>query len=672
MANQRYLTKSRFKLATECESKLFYTRKKEYADQSSDNPFLMELAKGGYQVGELAKYYFKDDRPVPSIESLDYNVALEQTNELIENGENYIAEAAVKFNNLFIRVDIFEINPDKKSINFYEVKAKSCNHNTEFIKTPQRGANAGIPSIATTWKPYLFDVAFQKYVIEKAFPAYSVNSYLMLINKDSVATVDGLNQFFKIKGDTSNFEIYTDPGLTKTQLGKEVLIKIQVDDEVDLIRNSPIESRAFSTIGFEKYVEELSNAYKLDRKIETPISKECKTCQFCAKPGQEAIGLKSGLQECWMQKLQIEKEQFDKAKVTEIWGGLAGRMSVVQNLMDQNRYFLDDVEEKELPGKPNGSFGLSPYDRRLKQVEYVKDNNEGFYFDKDGFNAELSSWQFPLHFIDFETASPALPFTAGAHPYEGIAFQFSHHTMDKKGKIEHKTQFLQTDRGINPNLDFVRALKDALSSDHGTIFRYHNHENSYLRMIRNQIFGMSDDSVQDRQELLSFIDSITQYKADGQLVTGDRNMVDMYKIVLNYYYSPFSKGSNSLKFILPAAINDSQYLHEKYSQPICGKSKEVSSLNFDEMTWIDASLKNDPYKALPKIFEGYSRDDLDDLFSGMDELADGGAAMMAYAKLQFFDTPEQQREAIRTALFKYCELDTLAMVMLMEFWMNEK
>ena len=54
----KYLTKSRFKLATECPTKLFYTGKQEYANTSLDNPFLEALADGGYQVGELAKHYF--------------------------------------------------------------------------------------------------------------------------------------------------------------------------------------------------------------------------------------------------------------------------------------------------------------------------------------------------------------------------------------------------------------------------------------------------------------------------------------------------------------------------------------------------------------------------------------------------------------------------------------
>ena len=51
----RTLSKSRFKEALECLTKLYYTGKKnEYADTQLDNPFLEALAKGGFQVGELA------------------------------------------------------------------------------------------------------------------------------------------------------------------------------------------------------------------------------------------------------------------------------------------------------------------------------------------------------------------------------------------------------------------------------------------------------------------------------------------------------------------------------------------------------------------------------------------------------------------------------------------
>ncbi len=54
MAKRRYLTKTRFKLATECSTKLFYTGKNEYANQNLDDSFLLALSDGGFQVGELA------------------------------------------------------------------------------------------------------------------------------------------------------------------------------------------------------------------------------------------------------------------------------------------------------------------------------------------------------------------------------------------------------------------------------------------------------------------------------------------------------------------------------------------------------------------------------------------------------------------------------------------
>ena len=50
MSKPRYLTKSRFKLALNCPTKLFYTRKKEYEDSSETDTFLEALAQGGFQV----------------------------------------------------------------------------------------------------------------------------------------------------------------------------------------------------------------------------------------------------------------------------------------------------------------------------------------------------------------------------------------------------------------------------------------------------------------------------------------------------------------------------------------------------------------------------------------------------------------------------------------------
>ncbi len=52
------------------------------------------------------------------------------------------------------------------------------------------------------------------------------------------------------------------------------------------------------------------------------------------------------------------------------------------------------------------------------------------------------------------------------------------------------------------------------------------------------------------------------------------------------------------------------------------------------------------------------------------EVAEGGAAAMAYARLQFEDITPAQREQIEQALLRYCELDTFAMVMILEAWLD--
>jgi len=42
------------------------------------------------------------------------------------------------------------------------------------------------------------------------------------------------------------------------------------------------------------------------------------------------------------------------------------------------------------------------------------------------------------------------------------------------------------------------------------------------------------------------------------------------------------------------------------------------------------------------------------------------AALVAYAFLQYVELPEKEREAIIDGLYRYCELDNLAMVMIYE------
>jgi hypothetical protein len=74
------------------------------------------------------------------------------------------------------------------------------------------------------------------------------------------------------------------------------------------------------------------------------------------------------------------------------------------------------------------------------------------------------------------------------------------------------------------------------------------------------------------------------------------------------------------------------------------------------------------YDLLPNLFGDFD-ESLDTLFED-DELKHGGAAMTAYAKLQFTEMSDLERKELRGALLKYCELDTFSMVLLYEYFMS--
>ena len=273
----RYLTKSRFKTALECHAKLFYTNKKEYANTKMEDDFLKALAEGGFQVGELAKFMFCADPVLDEITVIErtYEDALQKTNQMIADEKPVIAEAAVKFEILFIRTDLLKINYSKKQIELYEVKAKSFGNEKTFIS--KKG------ELNNKWKPFLMDVAFQKYVVQNAFPDFKVIAYLVLANKTQVSSVDSLNQMFKIKknGDETSIEIKS--GLKQADLGNIVLSAIKVEDEIDMIFNQPFVDENGVERSFAEYINYLSVNYNNDKKLFAEIGSKCKKCEFKAR-----------------------------------------------------------------------------------------------------------------------------------------------------------------------------------------------------------------------------------------------------------------------------------------------------------------------------------------------------------------------------------------------------
>jgi hypothetical protein len=644
----KVLSKSRFKLGLECPNKLFFTSDDRFVNQKNEDSFLQALAKGGFQVEELARLHYPGGIFI-NTEPYEYEKAFQLTKDALKQENVVIYEAAFLVDNYFIRTDILEKKGNK--IRLIEVKAKSFNPHDERLFIGSKGGLVG------GWKPYLFDLAFQKHIAKLTFPDFQYEAFFMMADKTKTAAVDGLNQMFRVPINGNPRTDIIKKITSIDEIGESVLSEINVDVIINGIIND--QYKYSDKIKFSEALVSFKKAYVNSEYYnwETKFSL-CRKCEFRATEEEKSKGKLSGFEYCLKKQHNWSDDDFKKPNAMQIWG-FQGK-----NLIESNRLLMKQLTENDFNIVPIVDK-ISPSERQWIQVKKAIANDNSIYIEKDGLKKEMSEWKFPLHFIDFETSTVALPFTAGRRPYEQVAFQFSHHVYYENGTIEHKSEFISNKPGEFPNFQFARALKKSLENDKGTIFRFASHENSILNAIIVQLLNSQEP---DREDIISFLKTITNStKNSAQVWEGERNMVDLNRVVKEYYYNPHTKGSNSIKAVLPASLNSSAFLRNKYSLPI--GEINLTSLNFDSnQIWLkieDGKVIN-PYKMLPPVFDGWTVVEKEENLSETEEISDGGAALTAYAKLQYQDMTEKERNQITKSLLKYCELDTLAMVMVYE------
>ena len=680
-------TKSAFKIALECPRKLYYYRNPgRYANADVEDEFLQALAEGGFQVGELAKIYCEVP-PENDVKEKDYDGSVARTKELMQQRHVNIAEAAFRFGNLFVRVDI--LRRDGHVIDLIEVKAKSWEPNEDSFVDTKGCVRSGIRS-------YVYDVAFQKYVVTQAlqelYPGetFTVRAWLMMADKSKTADINGLNQLFKIKKVGNRAEVVRDDNID-TVLAKSrvnVLTAFDVDELCDRVIAGETGEQSkedfMLDMKFLDYVNAMTEYYcKNEPFLSITLGSKCFKCQFQSNGSD---GKMDGYKECWCNAANFTNKDFAQPLVKDMWK----QYVKTDKWIKDGIYKMADITEDMLKRHTSKKApGLDHLERKWLQIAMATGNKDlladyasdildcGAYLDVDGLREEMEKWQFPLHMIDFETTAVALPYYVGMRPYEQVAFQFSHHIIEKTADggytIRHAGQYLNQDVSKFPNFEFVKALREQLGHDEGTIFRYSHHENTILNAIRRQL---DESNESDKDELIAFIDEIT-HDSENSREGGPRDMVDLWEVVKSYFYEPREMGgSTSIKVVLPAVLNISQFLKNKYSQPIYGK--EIPSLNIPSakpIAWITydpTGHVENPYHLLPSVSSLLGLVGInDDMLESEDDdmtIANGGAALTAYNKLMFSDSDAVQTKALRKAMLRYCELDTMAMVFIWEFF----
>lgn len=637
------LSKSRFKIALECPRKLVYSTDSRYANSKNSDDLLKALAEWGHQVGALAKLMYPGGIEIQEGSS---EAQIRETERQLEQEEITLFEPTFRHGNLLIRVDVLVKRGN--DIQLIEVKSKGFNSAKDSFRA-QRSP------IEKEWRPYLYDVAFQNMVLEQCHPEWRITPYLMLLDTSATASLPGVGSQFEIKRHGSRVEVATHQGFDPASLAEPLLKAHDVTNEVKTLRENLVETPA----GEQKFgdlINWLAGELAEGKDIVPYIGSQCKKCEFYCDPSERTVDCRSGWAECLELKYQ-RKITFPRPE--SVFG--LYKHSKAATLLRANRIALAEVDTKDIQvNEEPGNISLTQ--RHVLQIEEAKGEGKAIFLETANLREAFASWRYPLHFIDFETARPALPFHKGRKPNELILFQFSHHVLHENGQLSHANQCLIAEPGDDPSIAVVRALRDALAGNDGTVIHWWDHERTVLKGLRKRIEASAEV---DRDELVAFIDAMAE---DGG------RLADLGKLISRTAFFKGTNGRSSIKKVLPAILEHSDYLKQRYGQPVYGTS-EMPSLNFPKEGWtwlkeLDGHVQ-DPYKLLdPMPFESEilnAIEDAEEDDEGSQEfIANGGAAMVAYGKLQNPDLSQGERSSIEAQLKRYCELDTLAMVMVYE------
>jgi len=634
-----HLSKSDFKLGRTCPTKLYY-RKMRYPSAKDENAYLELLAEGGYMVEEIARCIHPNGVEVAHGGGTEE--AVRETERLLEEGCTELFEPTFLDAGRLVRVDVFRMFPQTRTIELIEVKAKSWDSDAErpFL------AKRGVRGIRSEWDEYIADVAFQTLVLRDVFPDYRIIPYLMMPDKAKTTSINLLYRHFEVsrrdveRADGRTFRTYdvSFRGDASALLADNFLAKVNVSEEVMLVEEEVRAATAvlLGTLAPGPGGDEPGPGGAAPRRSPPQLSAKCRDCEFRTAPYAE-----SGFAACWGELGAHEHHIFD-LRFGTLLRGVDG--TLFNEMIARRATSLFDIDEAEVCGK-KGAVGT----RNERQLLQLRHTRAGTEYVGEGLGREMSAAEYPLHFIDFETSSLAVPYHAGMRPYEQIAFQWSCHTVAEPGAPPRHAAWLHGEpddgpggegQGVAagqggapvgfPNFEFARTLR-AQIGESGTVLIWSHHEKTILKTIRGQMTSRGGVPT-------GLADWITR------LLDGSR-MLDMEKLCEAYYFHPRMKGRTSIKNVCDAIWQSSPAIRQAFPEYIASDG---------------ANGHLSPYASLPPVeIEGTRLD-----------VSVGTDAVRAYESMMYglHRSDAAARAALRAALLRYCQLDTAAMVMIWQYW----
>lgn len=605
------LSKSDFKAASDCPAKLYY-REKQYPSTKDDDPYLKMLARGGYMVEAIAKMLH------PGGLHLEYGGNFHEdaakTMEALQAKDVTVFEATLLSGRKLARADIIEKRGN--TIRLIEVKSRSFDSSENLARILEKKGNSFRGKkkpfdVTPDWLPYIEDVAYQTMLLRELMPDCEVIPFLALVDKTKRISVDELPRFFRVVPEPGSDGARRDHkiqfvGDAEALRGDGLIAEVDVSCEVnDVMESVHLQSDVFAA-SLEAEVTKLPAEPGL----------HCAACEY------RSLGLvqPDGFSECWGELANIFPSVLDLYNASSVGGR---DTPLLNEMIRQGKASLLDIPEMAL-GKKNGELGVIG-SRQLVQLQNTRANS---VWHSPELRTSMQSVQYPLHFIDFEACRLAIPPHVKMRAYGQLAFQWSCHSVSALGAEPTHAEWLN-DRDFWPNGEFARSLRKQVG-DTGSVLTWTTFESSVLKAVADELHIFSEYD----PELSAWI---------ADLVTSGR-VVDMNRLTLTGFFHPGMRGKTSIKVVLDALWKSDEKMRQRF-EALAGRSGDPD---------------RGPYAALPKL-----------VINGAEkEVAEGTGAVSAYEAMMFGAERDDHatREQWKELLLRYCQLDTMAMVLIWEYW----
>jgi len=538
-----------------------------------------------------------------------------------------VFEKTLTSGRFFARVDGFEQFKDRVVLT--EIKAKSVKSGDASQFFSKKSSE-----VVSDWLPYMLDITFQVMVAELCFPGVPVEARLCLVNQNKSCSVDAIYSNIDLFEDAEDRDrslpraVYTGDidALRADNFLEFIDVRECVDQLMPLVKAKAAELLDFLDGNRQDIMPQLGLSL-------------CKTCEY-----RDADAVRDGFAECWGETPARGDNLIDLYRAGN---GSAELKEAIAVRIERRELQLIDLPDSYLA---NGKSYGPP---RRNQVDSLRSGKEVIDIE---LAKKLGEMTYPLHFIDFEASRIPVPYLSGMKPYEIAAFQFSCHTLKTPAATELVHHEWLNLNDVYPNDEFVHELKKAIGND-GTVLIWSGYELTTLRHIRRQLRERGQFTTEIAQWMEGLV-GIEPAIGEEDKSKGKR-IVDLLNLSQAYYAHPSMKGGHGIKRVLDSIWSDAEHL---WSDP-----------------WFSLYYKTgsdgkpiDPYQTLVSGGSAIERAlaETDDSVEGA--VTDGVGAMRAYQDMLYGQNRSDLalRDRMRDSLYRYCGLDTAAMVMIWKHWLT--